>query len=378
MRIGIIGQTAVRPHSGFGDRPPASIGGVSFVAAALARELCKREHQVHLFSSAAPFPLREAREPNLTIHVLESEPYPQLAHPDYTCHLANKLIEVIQRERIDLVHAHYATPHAVVALLAKLVTGVPYVVTLHGSDVHTLGDMPAYKAIVKEAVARADAVTAVCDFLNRYASRIWGISNVRTIKNFIDHDNLGPSEAELQLGHPALVHVSNYKPVKRVSDLVEGMARVRDALPSARLHLVGDGQDLPRVREQIAMRNLEDAVHCWGFQEDVEPFYAAADLFVLSSDVEGFPLVIVEAMYHGLPVVASRVGGVPEIVQDGVTGYTFSKGDITEYAGKVTAALNDPNHYEALRANARNLVLRDHTPAVILPYYESVYDEAMQ
>ena len=374
----MIGQTAIRPHSGFGDRPPAPIGGVSFVAAALARELCKRDHQVHLFSSAAPFPLREAREPNLTVHVLESEPYPQLALPDYACHLANRLIEVIRRERIDLVHAHFATPHAAVALLAKLVTGVPYVVTLHGSDVHTLGDMPAYKAVVKEAVARADAVTAVCDFLNRYASRIWGIGNVRTIKNFIDHDNLGPSEAELRLGHPALVHVSNYKPAKRVSDLVEGMARVRDALPSARLHLVGDGRELPKLREQIAMLNLEDAVQCWGFQEHVAPFYAAADLFVLSSDVEGFPLTILEAMYHGLPVVASRVGGVPEIVREGVTGYTFGKGDIREYAGKVAAALSDPDHYQALRANARKIVLSDHAPDVILPYYEEVYREAMR
>ncbi len=333
---------------------------------------------MHWFSPATPPLLRKTRVRNLTIHVVESQPYPLRADPDYTSHLASKLIEVTQRERLDLVHVHSAIPHAVSALLAKLVTGVPYVVTLHGSDAHTLGGKPEFKPVLKEAVARADAVTAVCDFLSQCASQIWDISNVRTIKNFINYDNLRQTEAKPQLGHPSLVHVSDYRLVKRVTDLVEGMAYIRDTLPSARLHLIGDGLELPRVREQIAMRNLEDAVHCWGLQEDLAPFYAAADLFVLSSDIEGAPLTILEAMYHGLPVVASRVGGVPEIVQDGVTGYTFGKGDIKEYAGKVIAALNDPGHYGALSANAKKLVLRDHVPAVIVPNYEEVYREAMR
>ncbi len=395
MRIGIVGF--------------ASVGGSGFIAAALARELCKRDHQVHLFSSATPFPLRDAREPNLMIHVVECEQHPAFVHPahtghlakilnetirrgrvdlvhrhpvfrhpDYAGHLANKLIEVVRRERIDLVHVHAALPHAVSALAAKQVTGVPYVVTLHGHDVHTFGDKPEFKPVLKEAVAGADAVTAVCDFLGRRASRIWGIGKVRTIRNFVDYDDCGPTEPKPRLGHPALVHVSNFRPEKRIGDLVEGMAQILGALPSAKLHLIGEGPELPKLREQIAMRNLEDAVHCWGFQEDLAPFYAAADLFVLSSDIEGAPLTFLEAMYHGVPVVASRVGGVPEIVEDGVTGYTFRKGDITEYAAKVTAALSDPRHYQALRANARKLVLRDHAPAAILPCYESIYDEVIQ
>ncbi len=354
------------------------IGGIAFLAAGLVRELCKRKHQVHWFSPTTPVLLGKPGERNLTIHVVDSQPYPLSADPHYSIHLANKLIEVTQREKLDLVHVHYAIPHAVSAWLAKLVTGVPYVVTLHGSDAHTLGGTPEFKPIMKEAVARADAVTAVCDFLGRCASEIWDIGNVRTIKNFINHDNLSQSEAKPDLGHPALVHVSDYRVLKRVADLVEGMAYIRATLPSARLHLIGDGPELPKVKEQIATRNLEDAVHCWGIQEDLAPFYAAADLFVLSSDIEGAPLVILEAMYHGVPVVASRVGGVPEIVEDGVTGYTFGKGDIKDYAGKVIAALNDPGHYQALSAHAKKLVLRDHTPAVVVPDYETVYREAVR
>ncbi|MBU0460622.1 MAG: N-acetyl-alpha-D-glucosaminyl L-malate synthase BshA [Nanoarchaeota archaeon] len=363
MKIGIVGYP--------------SVGGSGFVASSVALELSKRNHEVHFFSFDCPYLLRNSESDNLRVHVVNCDQYPLFKYPDYTTHLANKLIEVSAENGLDVMNVHYAIPHAVSAYLAKQITGVPYVVTLHGTEVHTLGDKKEFKPVLEKMIADADAVTAVCDFLAKEASRIWNVDGIRTIKNFIDYQNLSEveREAKVDLSRPSLVHVSNYRSIKRVNDLVEGMIYILDEIPSAKLNLIGDGPELPNLNSRICELGLENSIKCWGFQDNLSPFFRFSDLFVLSSDMEGAPLTFLEAMFYGLPIVASDVGGVNELVLNGITGYTFERGNIKDYAQRVIQILKDDQKHQCMRSEAKSFVMKNHLPETIMPQYEQLFEE---
>lgn len=364
MKIGVVGYP--------------SIGGSGFVASSVALELSRRDHDVHFFSFDCPYLLRDSNKGNLKVHVVNCDQYPLFKYPDYTTHLANKLIEVSTEVGLDVVNVHYAIPHAVSAYLAKQITGIPYVVTLHGTDVHTLGDKKEFKPVLEKAISEADAVTTVCDFLAEEASKIWSVNGIRTIRNFIDYQNLRETGgSEVTLSHPSLVHVSNYRSIKRVNDLIEGMVLIVDEVPSATLNLVGDGPELPHLRSRIQELGLEGCVQCWGFKEDLSQFFRSSDLFVLSSEMEGAPLTFLEAMFYGVPVIASDVGGVREIVLDGNTGYTFKKGEVEDYAKKVIRILKDRKQYQFMRKKAKDFVLQNHSPEKIISQYEQLFEEVI-
>ena len=352
-----------------------SVGGSGFVASALAIELAYRGHQVNVISSDKPYLLKDINEPNLKFHKVECEEYELFKYPDYTTLLANKIVDLGKNENLDIVNVHYAIPHAIAAYLAKQVSGIPYVATLHGTDVHTFGAKPEFQPVLAKALNEAHCVTAVCDFLASEASRIWNLDGIQVIRNFLDLTNLKNNDEslELRLGEPSLLHVSNFRNIKKVNDLVEGMPYVLEEIPSATLNLIGDGPELPRVKERINEYGLENSVRCWGFQKYLSPFFQQSHIFVLSSDLEGAPLTLIEAMYHGVPAVASDVGGVSEIVKHGLNGYTFRNGDKRDYSRKVIKVWQDQTAYNAMRQKSREFVAKEHSTDVIIQKYESVF-----
>ena len=366
----------------------ASVGGSGIIATELGKRLASRGHHVHVLSSDMPVRLGDY-QPGLTFHRVETPSYPLFREPHYLLSLANKIVNVSRDERLDIVHAHYAIPHATAGYLARQVlaqTGgeVPRVVTtLHGTDITLLGNDRSYSEIVAFSIQQSDGVTTVSESLKADTYRELRVSrDIRVIPNFLDcaaYRRRDVSELRAKLapeGQKIVIHVSNFRPVKRVAAAVEIFARVRRQV-SAKLLMVGDGPDFAEAVRLSRSLDVADDVEFLGEQDQVVPLLSAADVFLLPSVQESFGLAALEAMACGVPVVASRVGGLPEVVEDGVTGFLHPPDDLQGLAGSTLRLLTDePLHArlsDAAAASARARFCDDR----IVPMYEAFYQEIL-
>jgi N-acetyl-alpha-D-glucosaminyl L-malate synthase BshA len=342
----------------------STFGGSGVVATEIAIALARRGHAVHLFSDGVPGRLDPARD-GVAFHAVSPPAYPQLRYPPYALALTSAIVDVCRRERLDLVHAHYALPHAVSTYLARRVldaevgsTAAPKIVTtLHGTDITLVGSDASFLPLTRFSIAASDAVTAPSAWLARATHETLGVPAsvaIDVVPNFVDTDRFAPGGAP-HSGPPTIVHVSNFRPVKRVDDVVAVFARVRAARP-ARLLLVGDGPERPRIEAAIAARGLADDVQLLGERIELPVVLRESDAFLLPSETESFGLAALEALACGVPVVASAVGGLPEVIPEGDVGFLRPVGDVAAMADAVTRLLDDPALRARMGAAARRLV----------------------
>lgn len=369
MRIGMVGFS--------------SIGGSGVIAAELAEGLVDRGHEVHLFAPTPPVRPATPRS-GMHLHTVEAPAYPALGHPPYALALASKLIEVGREVGLEVIHVHYAVPHAASALLAAraLAPRSPRtVVSLHGTDVTQVGIDPAYREITDSTLREADALTVPSAYLRERAHEAFGMGEaIEVIPNFVDVARFRPGPRdqamlrgffpEMEEGAPLLVHVSNFRPVKRTRDLIEVLARIRRRLP-ARMLLVGDGPERPGTEERARELGLGEAVRFLGMRPDFASILRQADLFLVTSEDESFCLAALEAMASGVPVAAYRVGGIPEVVREGVGALVepFDPDALAAAALEILESRDRATMAAAARARAEGHYRRE--PAV--DRYEALY-----
>ena len=367
----------------------ASVGGSGIVATELGKQLACRGHRVHVLSSDTPVRLADY-QPGLSFHRVEQPNYPLFREPQYLLSLANKVVQVSREERLDIVHAHYAIPHATAAYLARqILAGTPgacvprIITTLHGTDITLLGNDRSYSEIVAFSIQQSDGVTAVSESLKSDTYRDLGVSaDIRVISNFIDckcyrrREMAGLRERLAPRGEKILVHVSNFRPVKRVTAVVEVFAEIRRTVP-ARLLMVGDGPDLAEASRLARTLGIADDVEFLGEQEQVVPLLSVSDVMLLPSAQESFGLAALEALACEVPVVASRVGGLPEVIEDGVTGFLHAPDDVHGMAASAVRLLTDaPLHRQFAAAGSASSRAR-FCDQRIVPQYEAYYQEIL-
>jgi len=363
----------------------ASVGGSGVVATELARALAQRGHRIHLISSEPPFRWREG-VPGLHFDMVRVPSYPLFREPQYLLALTNTIARVAESERLDIIHAHYAVPHAAAAYLARQMleassSAAPRTITtLHGTDITLVGSDPSYRSVVAFCIERSDAVTAVSRSLSDDTTASLGVRRpIDVIPNFLDCDEYRRRpDPDLRArmcppGVDALViHISNFRAVKRVDAVIDVFHRIRQDV-RARLLLVGDGPARAEAERQAAEYGLGDGVVFLGEQDDPVVWLSIADLFLLPSAQESFGLAALEAMACGVPVVASNVGGLPDIVQDGVTGYTCAPADIDGMAARAVQLLTDADLRARVSANAVTMARTVYCTDRIVPLYEAAY-----
>jgi L-malate glycosyltransferase len=371
----------------------ASVGGSGIVATELAGSLASRGHQVHVLSSDIPFRLRE-QSGQVRFHRVETPAYPLFREPQYALSLSNTIVQVARAHELDIVHAHYAVPHAAAAYLARQILAahttaeggatlkVPKVITtLHGTDITLVGSDPSYSETVAFCIDQSDGVTAVSASLKADTYRFLPVkSPIEVIPNFLDCSRYRPRpnpELRARLCPPdrydgLLLHISNFRPVKRLDAVLEIFRRVRTQY-RAKLVLAGDGPERARIAQQAAEADLTEHVEILGEQDDVRDLLSAADVFLLPSAQESFGLAAAEAMACGTPVVASRVGGLPEVITHGETGFLHAPGDLDGMAASVVALLTDSALRRRLSQAARATIVERYCEERIVPMYEEFY-----
>ncbi len=360
-------------------------GGSGVAATELGLQLAHRDHSVHFIAYDRPFRLERLavhRELDVHFHRVEVPTYPVLRSDPYALALANRVAELIQTQGLQVIHAHYAVPHATGLYLARELAGAAEVglaVTLHGTDVTVVGSDPALARITAHSLNQVDAVVAVSDYLRRAAWRLPGLrQGVQVIPNFVDPAVFHPGgdpRVRSQLAAPEeklLCHVSNFRPVKQVAQVIEAFAQVARETP-ARLALVGDGPERPAAEAQAEALGVGDRVSFLGFQRRVAPFLAVADLFVLSSSEESFGLAAAEAMACRVPVVAYRTGGVAELVEDRVSGFLVHPGDTQALAESALRILLDEDLRYSMALAGEKRVRTQFTPDRVIGRYEDLY-----
>jgi len=361
-------------------------GGSGIVATELGMELAARGHEVHFITYANPIRL-DPDTPRIHYHEVEVSTYPLFQYPPYCLALASRMAEVAESYRLDLLHVHYAIPHSIAAMLAQQMLApkrrVPIVTTLHGTDITLVGVDPSYFPITRFGIEKSDGVTSISDYLRRQTIEVFAVQNeIRVIKNFVnctlyhpDNEKKGAA-AYAPNGEKLLIHLSNFRPVKRVVDCVRILAEVRKHVP-ARLLMVGDGPDRGAAEHLARSLGVADDVLFLGKQNHVERLIPLAHVLLMPSELESFGLVALEAMACSVVPVATRVGGVPELITDGEDGFLEQVGDIAAQAARVVALLTDDDlHYRMSKAgrwNAGERFCTDH----IIPQYERYYNEVI-
>jgi len=369
----------------------ASVGGSGVVATELAHALAQRGHHVHVISSEPPFRWRFG-VPGLSFERVDVPPYPLFREPQYLLALANTIARVAEAHRLDIVHAHYAVPHATAAYLAdqmllstQAIVPPRTVTTLHGTDITLVGSDPSYARVVAFSIERSDGVTAVSRSLKAATIAMLGIQHeVQVIPNFLDcaeYRRQPDPEFRARLCPPGqcdalIMHVSNFRPVKRVDIALEVFRLIRRRV-RARFILIGDGPVRGEIERQVADHNLTEDVTFVGEQHDLVRWLSVADLFLLPSAEESFGLAALEAMACEVPVVASNVGGLPEIIEDGVTGFVCPPGAIDAMADRGITLLTDRARHAAIARTAAEMVRTRYCTDLIVPMYEAEYLRVM-
>ncbi len=362
-------------------------GGSGVIATELGIGLAERGHEVHFLSYEPPhrLALDEGFRPNVFFHEVQVTAYPLFRYPPYDLALASKMVEVAEAGGIDLIHAHYAIPHAISAVLAREMLGgrVKVLTTLHGTDVTVVGQDKSYLTATRYGITRSDMVTAVSKHLRSETLRVFCPGcDIRVLSNFVDTARYAPREcAETRAFFASrrekiLMHVSNFRPVKRVEDVVRVFAAVNRDLP-CRLLLVGDGPELPRAEALAEELGVRDRVHSLGQRGAIEQVLACADLFLLPSESESFGLAALEAMACGVPVIASNAGGLPEVVEDGVSGFLRPAGDIEGMSEAALRLLRDSALRRRVGRAARERARTRFDRSLWVDAYEGAYRELL-
>lgn len=359
-------------------------GGSGVVATELGKALADKGHQIHFISYAMPMRL-DGYLGNVFYHEVEMASYPLFEFPLYTPALASKIVEVSRFEKLDLVHAHYAIPHATSAFLAREILNgeLRIVTTLHGTDITLVGLEPSFLPVMKFSIEKSDGVTAVSRFLREKTTTNYGIrKDIRVIPNFVDTEKyrrIACEEIRTRFapgGEKVLVHISNFRAVKRVPDVIRVFDQVRKKVPS-NLILVGDGPDRSASEMLVRELNLQEHVKFLGKQQELVPILSAADLFLMPSQSESFGLSALEAMSCEVPVISSSVGGLPELQVHGETGYIAEIGDIDRMARYAIELLTSESRHARFRAAARARAVDHFDVHSIVVQYEEYYKECL-
>lgn len=354
-------------------------GGSGVVATELGKAMAARDHQIHFISYSLPFRLQRY-DARIFFHEVETVQYPVLEHSPYAIALAAKMSEVGSQVGLDLFHVHYAMPHAVSAYLARAILGPQgpaIVTTLHGTDITVVGNDRSLYAMTRFALQQSDGVTCVSAYLRDRTREVFDLDRpLEVIPNFVDTRRFAPTphstlrEHLAPRGEAILIHLSNFRPVKRAPDAVRVLAGIRAHLP-AKLVLVGDGQDRPQALQLARSLGVAADVIALGKQDDVETLLALADLLLLPSEEEAFGLAALEAMSCGVPVIATTAGGLPEVVEDGRSGFLLPVADTEGMTRAALSLLTAPSRQAAFRTAARRRAVEQFDTQLIVPRYEA-------
>jgi L-malate glycosyltransferase len=362
-------------------------GGSGVVATELGLGLAKRGHQIHFITYRRPVRLPTFHE-NIFFHEVTGEDYPLFEYPPYDTALTSKLVDVVKYENLDLLHVHYAIPHATVAYMAKKILlqegrYIPVVTTLHGTDITLVGSNSAFAPVVEFSINKSDGVTAVSNHLREQTLREFNIQNdIRVIYNFIDFERFRKlnkdhfKKAIAPNGERILVHTSNFRKVKRIDDIICMFKIVNEVIPS-KLLLIGDGPERQRLEELTRQKGMHNDVRFLGKQNAVEELLAVSDLFIMPSENESFGLAALEAMACELPVISSNSGGLPELNVHGVTGFTSNVGDVEDMAANAIKILSNEELLQTFRNNALARA-QEFDIQVIAPQYEAYYEQVIR
>ncbi len=367
-------------------------GGSGVVATELGIELAALGHQVHFISYSQPFRLN-GRDDGIFYHEVPVSNYPLFEFPPYDLALASRMAEVAEYYSLDLLHVHYAIPHSVSALLARQMLAtrgrrLPFITTLHGTDITLVGLDRSYLPITRYAIQESDGVTSISDYLREKTIADFEVTRpIETITNFVNCDVYTPITDEAQRaearkrfarpGESILMHLSNFRPVKRITDVVKVFASVAREVP-AQLLLIGDGPDRSSAEWLAHELGIHARVHFLGKQEHVSDLLALADLFLLPSQLESFGLAALEAMACKVPSIATCVGGIPELISDGVTGLLYPVGDVDAMAAGALKLLSDPPRLLAMREAARKDAKKRFCSNLVVPHYIRYYEQVLE
>lgn len=358
-----------------------TVGGSGVIGTELGKHLAERGHHIHFISSDIPFRLN-LWHPNISFHQVIVNQYSVFKYPPYDIALASKMAEVIKKEKLDILHVHYAVPHAICAILAKQMAGtdVKVVTTLHGTDISVLGHDSTLAEAIKFGIEKSDAVTTVSHALARQTHDMLAPDkSLEVIHNFIDERiyqkvyNLDLKNIyEIAPDDKLIVHVSNFRAVKRVEDVVVAFSKVASQIKT-KLLLVGDGPEMNAIRQLVYDLSIQSEVLFLGKQDNLEEFYSVSDLMLLLSEKESFGLVALEAMACGVPCIGTRIGGIPEVIEDGYNGFLCELGDTDDIADKALLLLRDEKLHARFSSNAAATPRERFRSHDIVSEYETLY-----
>jgi N-acetyl-alpha-D-glucosaminyl L-malate synthase BshA len=362
-----------------------SLGGSGVVATELGKMMADRGHEMHYITSGKPFRFLD-EHPNIHFHEVKIEGYAVFKYPPYDIALANRIAQVIETEKLDLLHVHYAVPHAVSAALGKDMANstIGVITTLHGTDVTILGHDPGLRNTVRYGINKSTITTTVSESLRQETLELIGPEkDLKTIYNFIDEDKYHPvnpgalkSELGIEQHEKVIIHISNFRAVKRIADIIESFRLVAREL-DAKLLLVGEGPEKTAMEELVSELGLQDVVIFTGKRDDLPELLAISDVMFLLSEKEAFGLVLLEAFACGVPSVATAIGGIPEVVEDGVNGFLVELGDVEMAANRALRLLtDDPLHTTFQRNGLATVANKFHSSAIVTQYEKLYYEVA--
>lgn len=363
-----------------------SVGGSGVVGTELGKLLAERGHEIHFITSGLPFRLNKVY-PNIYFHEVTVNQYSVFQYPPYDLALASKMAEVAQREKLDILHVHYAIPHAICAYLAKQMIGenIKIVTTLHGTDITILGSDPSLNNLIRFGIEQSDVVTAVShSLIEETYDLISTQKEIETVYNFIDERvyfqrdmSQLRKEYGIQEDEKVLIHISNFRKVKRVHDVVKSFALIVKQV-KAKLLLVGDGPEFCTIVQLVKQLGIEDRVLFLGKQDNVAELLAMSDLMLLLSEKESFGLVLLEAMACGVPCIGTRTGGIPEVIQHGETGYMCEIGDTEGIAQQALSLLQDDALHRKMAQRSMQVVNEQFSSEEIVSQYEAIYYDILR
>jgi len=361
-------------------------GGSGVVATELGKNLAERGHEIHFISSSLPFRLSHVAG-NIFFHEVNVQSYPLFESPPYTLSLTSKMVDIAKHAGLDVLHVHYAIPHATSAVMARQIlaedgVALPVVTTLHGTDITLIGQDPSFAPVVTWSINQSDGVTAVSNYLRQETYDHFDVTDgIEVIPNFIDTDRFHRQDKEhfkqalCPNGEKVIVHVSNFRPVKNTKQVVDIFHRVRESYPDVKLLLVGDGPErVPTERKARDLGVFED-VRFLGKQDPIEEILSIADIFLMPSDSETFGLAALEAMACRVPTVVSDVGGLPELVVDEETGHLCPVGDVEAFSDRILALLHDEDLHDRMAQAARARAEDTFDIDTVVPTYERYYEQ---
>ncbi len=369
-------------------------GGSGVVATELGIELAARGHDIHFITYSQPFRLT-GREARIHFHEVAASNYPLFEHPPYDLALATRMAEVADFYELDLLHVHYAIPHSVSAVLARQMLQtqsvsnqsryLPIITTLHGTDITLVGLDPSYLPITRFGIEQSDGITAISAHLRERTEAAFSTKNpIEVIRNFVNCDVYTRDPQRVAALRPQyaaaeerlLVHLSNFRPVKRVQDAVATFAQIAQQIP-ARLMLIGDGPDRSLAEHLARQFKVQDRIHFLGKQDNVSELLPLADLMLMPSEMESFGLAALEAMACSVPTIGTRVGGVPELIEDGVNGRLLAVGDVDGMSQAALDLLRDADRLTTMASNGRRTAQNQFCASRVIPFYEEYYREVL-